>query len=292
MERLTKVAKAKINLGLDVLKERPDGYHELEMVMQSISLCDTLTLEKKKTPGIRLDVQVSPELSSDAIPPGDDNLAFRAADLLMREFSLKEGLSICLEKKIPPAAGLGGGSADAAAVLLGVNELFDLKLTKEELMKRGLTLGADVPYCILGGTALAKGVGEKLTPLQKAPRAYVLLAKPPQSISTAYVYQHLRLDRKMSRPDIEQQIRSICKGDLKGMTDAMGNVLEQVSVPLAPVIGRIKERMKKLGALGAQMSGSGPTVFGLFDTEEKARTAYEVFLKDTPENSVYLAAFS
>ena len=269
MKTLVLKAKAKINLGLDVLAKRPDGYHELRMVMQSIGLHDEICLTVTQEPGIRI------RTDAPGLPTDKRNLAYRAAALLMEEFGIGQGLKISLNKKIPMAAGLAGGSADAAAVLKGVSRLFGLNLSMEELQKRGVQLGADIPYCIMMGTALAEGIGEKLTRLPDAPACHVLLAKPPVEVSTGFVYGNLKVDRLEKHPDIDGQTAAIRDGDLKKMAALMGNVLETVTIPVHPVIRELKDEMRSLGAVGAMMSGSGPTVFGLFDEEDRAGEAYE-----------------
>ncbi len=276
MEELILKAKAKINLGLDVLAKRPDGYHELRMVMQSIGLCDEIRMAVRQEPGILLRTDISEFLWTETpeLLPDEKNLAYRAAALLMEEFGIRQGLQIDLRKKIPMAAGLAGGSADAAAVLKGVNHLFGLGLSKEELQKRGVRLGADIPYCIMLGTALAEGIGEKLTELPAAPPCFVLLVQPMIDVSTGFVYGNLKADRLRKHPDIDGQIAAIRDGNFKKMAKLMGNVLETVTIPAHPVIRELKEEMRNLGAAGAMMSGSGPTVFGLFDDEMRARKAY------------------
>ncbi len=290
MKEAKERALAKINLSLDILGRRPDGYHDLRMVMQTIGLCDELTLQVCGTPGITL--QVSPASAKETVPEGEDNLACRAARLLMEEFSVREGLSIALYKRIPAAAGLAGGSADAAAVLRGVNNLFGLGLSQEELMRRGVQIGADVPYCVLGGTALAEGIGEKLTPLPRVPQACVLLVKPPVSVPTGPVYTRYDSVHVPDHPDIDAQMRAIAAHDLRGVAASMGNVLELVTVPAYPVIGELIGRMKELGAAGAGMSGSGPAVFGLFEDRLRAEKACEVFRKEEPEQEVFLTEFA
>ncbi len=264
---MEKRAYAKINLSLDVLGKREDGYHTLRMIMESVNLYDVLTLEKTETPGVVLTTD------EESLPCNEKNLAFRAAKLLLEEFSLSQGVSIHLEKHIPMAAGMAGGSSDAAAVLHGVNELFDLGLTLEELQKRGLTLGADVPYCLMGGTALAEGVGEILTPLPSAGSLSLLLAKPPIAVSTAFVFQNLHLTEETVHPKVEAQQRAIEEKNLRGVVENLGNVLEEVTVKHFPVIEELKEHMLAEGALGALMSGSGPTVFGIFPGEKEAEAA-------------------
>lgn len=285
MRELKLKAMAKINLGLDVLRRRADGYHDLRMIMQSIHLYDQITLQEKKEPGISVQTNLS------CLPVNRDNLAYRAAELLMREFQVDAGLDIYLEKCIPMAAGLAGGSSDAAAVLVGVNRLFRLGLSKEDLMQRGVQIGADVPYCVLRGTALAEGIGELLTVLPDAPQCHVVLAKPPVHVSTGFVYGNLRADQLTEHPDIDGQMEAIRRGDLRAMAERMGNVLETVTIPACPVIDEIKESMKRQGALNAMMSGSGPTVFGLFDDYERAQAAYEELKSGQLAKDVFLTRF-
>lgn len=263
-------AMGKINLGLDVVRRREDGYHEVRMIMQTVNVYDKLELKKRQEPGIGVTTNLH------YLPTNEGNLVYKAAKLLMDEFPSISGVDISLKKNIPVAAGMAGGSTDAAAVLYGMNEMFELHLSLEDLMKRGVKIGADVPYCLMGGTALAEGIGEKLTRLPGAPNCYVLLAKPPVSVSTKYVYENLHANelKPEQHPDIDGQIRAIEQGDLKAMAAIMGNVLETVTIPACPVIAEIKAFMMEHGALNAMMSGSGPTVFGLFEEEEKAKEAY------------------
>lgn len=270
MNEISLKAMAKVNLSLDVLRQREDGYHQVRMIMQTINLYDQLSLKKSPMSGIQLTANV------DFLPIDKNNLVYKAAKLLMEEFHIKEGLEIYLEKHIPVAAGMAGGSSDAAAVLLGVNDLFDLQLSTEELMERGVKIGADVPYCIMGGTALAEGIGEKLTKLTNMPDCYVLIAKPDISVSTKFVYENLHVSQLKVHPDIDAMIAEIEKGSLSGVAEEMGNVLETVTVKAYPVIEDIKNCMKENGAVNALMSGSGPTVFGLFAKEEQAQRAKQV----------------
>ena len=275
-------AMAKINLGLDVVRRREDGYHEVRMIMQTIRMYDTLELTATEEPGIRVKTNLK------YLPVNEDNLVYKAAKLLMDEFHVTRGVKIRLEKHIPVAAGMAGGSSDAAAVMVGVNRLFRLGLSRKELMERGVKIGADVPYCILRGTALAEGIGEKLTPLTPAPDCHVLIAKPPISVSTKFVYENLHLDQLEAHPDIDGIRRAIEEEDLCGMVSRMGNVLETVTIPAYPQIGQISELMKENGALGAMMSGSGPTVFGIYDDERKAMAARDVLKKSDLAQVVYL----
>lgn len=262
-------AFAKINLGLDVIRRREDGYHEVRMIMQTIQMYDQLEMEKKNIPGIDLTTNLS------YIPVNENNLVYKAAKLLMDQYHIREGVSIDLNKFIPVAAGMAGGSSDAAATLVGMNKLFHLGLSKEELMKIGVKIGADVPYCIMRGTALSEGIGEKLTPLSPMPSCYILIGKPGISVSTKFVYTNLKLNEHTKHPDIDGMLQALKQQDLRGITDRMENVLESVTIPAYPVIEEIKNHMKEHGALNALMSGSGPTVFGIFDDKKKAEFACE-----------------
>ncbi|MBQ1681357.1 MAG: 4-(cytidine 5'-diphospho)-2-C-methyl-D-erythritol kinase [Agathobacter sp.] len=267
MEQISLKALAKINLGLDVLRRREDGYHEVSMIMQTIDLYDDLTMEKTDEPEITI------RTNWNFVPVNQDNLVYRAIAMLREEFQIKEGVRVSLQKRIPVAAGLAGGSSDCAAALYGMNRLFQLHLSKEELMERGARLGADVPYCILRGTALAEGIGEKLTVLDPMVECSVVIAKPPISVSTKWVYEHLKLDADMKHPDIKKQVEDIRRGDLEAICTDMGNVLQDVTIPEYPVIGTIKDKMMEYGAVGSMMSGSGPTVFGIFTNAGQARKA-------------------
>ena len=285
MDSIRLNAMAKINLGLDVTGKRPDGYHELRMVMQMINLYDKIEIIKLETPEIIVETNLS------FLPVNENNIVYKAAQLLMNKFHLTQGVRIVLEKHIPVAAGMAGGSSDAAAVMVGVNRLFHLNLSQKELMERGVKIGADVPYCILRGTALAEGIGEKLTHLPPAPAGYVLIAKPGIHVSTKFVYTNLKANELESHPDIDGQIQAIRSGDLKKVAELCGNVLETVTIPAYPVIEEIKDVMKKGGALNACMSGSGPTVFGLFDDREKAKAVYENLYGGELAKQVYLTTF-
>ena len=267
MDKLELKALGKINLGLDVLGKRENGYHDVRMVMQTVYLYDQIWMVKTKEPGIRLSTNLF------YLPVNENNLAYRAAELLMKEFGIQEGIKIILDKHIPVAAGMAGGSSNAAAVLFGMNRMFSLGLSQKELMERGVSLGADVPYCIMRGTVLAEGIGEKLTPLPPMPRCFVLLAKPSISVSTKMVDEKLDSHEIAKHPDIDGIIEGLKGRDLLSVAACMGNVLEKVTVEAYPVINEIKEVMKKQGALNAMMSGSGPTVFGLFDDKKKAKKA-------------------
>ena len=277
-------ALAKINLGLDVVRRREDGYHEVRMIMQTIQLYDRLDIKRTQEPGIQIQTNLS------FLPVNENNLIYKAAKLLMDEFSITDGVSVKLDKRIPVAAGMAGGSTDAAAMLIGVNRLFSLGLTKRQFMERGVQIGADVPYCIMRGTALAEGIGEALSPLPPMVKCPVLIAKPSISVSTKFVYQNLKLDDTTIHPDIDRLIDDIKAKNLHDIAAHMGNVLETVTIPNYPVIDEIKKHMLSNGALGAMMSGSGPTVFGLFDNEDTAKKAYKAMRSSHLARQVYLTS--
>ncbi len=266
-EKIELKALAKINLGLDVLGRRENGYHDVRMVMQTIYLYDNVTLEKTEETGIQLKTNLF------YLPVDEKNIAYKAAKLLMDEFHMEEGVKITLDKRIPVAAGMAGGSSNAAAVLVGMNRLFRLGLSEQDLMERGVNLGADVPYCVMRGTVLAEGIGEILTPLAPLPRCYILVAKPGISVSTKVVYEKLDAHEIEDHPDIDGLLAGLDAGDLKQVAASMGNVLERVTIDDYPVIEDIKNMMKKHGALNAMMSGSGPTVFGIFEEKHVAKEA-------------------
>lgn len=277
-------ALAKINLGLDVVRRREDGYHEVRMIMQTIHLYDRLDIKRTQEPGIQIQTNLS------FLPVNENNLIYKAAKLLMDEFSITDGVSVKLDKRIPVAAGMAGGSTDAAAMLIGVNRLFSLGLTKRQLMESGVQIGADVPYCIMRGTALAEGIGEALSPLPPMVKCPVLIAKPSISVSTKFVYQNLKLDDTTIHPDIDRLIDDIKAKNLHDIAAHMGNVLETVTIPNYPVIDEIKKHMLSNGAVGAMMSGSGPTVFGLFDDEDTAKKAYKAMRSSHLARQVYLTS--
>ncbi len=268
MDTLEIKAFAKVNLGLDVVRRLENGYHEVRMVMQTVNIHDTLTL-KRVEKGIVLTTD------NEALPKDEDNLVYKAARLLLESCRIEEGVSIHLEKRIPMAAGMAGGSSDAAAVMKGMNTLFSLGLSEEELRRLGVKLGADIPYCIMGGTALAEGIGEKLTSLVAAPDCFLLVAKPDIDVSTRYVYENLDLSAIEKHPDIDGMVEAIREGNLHGVTERMDNVLQSVTERKYPVITRLKSFMEENGACKALMSGSGPTVFGVYEEEEKAKAAKE-----------------
>lgn len=282
MDKLELKALAKINLGLDVLGRRENGYHDVRMVMQTIYLYDDVILKKRKEPGIKVDTNLF------FLPVNEHNIAYQAADLLIKEFGITDGVEIRLTKHIPVAAGMAGGSSNAAAVLFGMNRMFELGLSEQELMDRGVKLGADVPYCIMRGTVLAEGIGEKLTPLPPVPKCYVLVAKPSVSVSTRTVYEKLDSKEIVDHPDIDGLLTGLENGDLMQVAASMGNVLEQVTISDYPVIEEIKDAMKEAGALNAMMSGSGPTVFGLFKERSRAKKALALIRKRQLAKQVYI----
>ena len=277
-------ALAKINLGLDVLRRKEDGYHEVKMIMQTINLHDQIHMRKIKEDEIRIRTNLH------YLPNNENNLAYKAAKILKDEFDIKGGVTINLKKVIPVAAGMAGGSSDAAAVLFGMNKMYGLGLSMQELMDRGVKLGADVPYCIMRGTALAEGIGEKLTKLPAMPKCHILIAKPPISVSTKFVYENLHANdlKPEDHPPVDAQVEALKEGDLKKLVANMGNVLERVTVPEYPVINDLKQMMLDCGALGSMMSGSGPTVFGIFENEEDAKAAFDKIEKSGLSKQIYL----
>ena len=285
MEKIELKAYGKINLGLDVIRKRPDGYHDLDMIMQMVDVYDDIVITKNKTGKIEVKTDTA------VLSNGKDNLAYMAAKMLMDEFKIKYGVNIYINKRIPIAGGMAGGSSDCATTLMGINQLFELGLSKEELMERGVKLGADVPYCVLGGTAIARGIGEVLTPLPAPADCHVIIAKSPVSVSTAYVYGHIKPLKITKRPDIEAMAQSIKDGDLKKMASLIYNVMEDVTVGEYPIISEIKQVMLDNGALNSIMSGSGPTVFGLFDDKEKAQQCVKTLEEKGLTQQLYLTKF-
>lgn len=278
-------AHGKINLGLDVVRRLENGYHEVRMVMQSVKLADRVRMRRLEEDRILLGTDRK------GLPCDERNLAWKAAKLMKDNFSLTGGVEIFLEKRIPMAAGMAGGSADCAAVLRGMNELFGLGLSPEELQKEGVKLGADVPFCLMGGCALSEGIGEVLTPLKEPPACVLLLAKPDIDVSTKHVYETLDLRELTSHPDIDGILQSIEAGDLEALCSRLENVLERVTGREHPVIGEIEGRMREAGALQAIMSGSGPTVFGIFRAEEPAARAKERIEREGLAREVFLSGF-
>lgn len=275
-------ARAKINLGLDVVRKREDGYHDVRMIMQTIGLYDKISLEKTKEEGIYVTTNLA------YLPTNENNLVYKAAKLMIDTYNLPGGIKIDVSKFIPVAAGLAGGSSDAAATLYGINRMYGLKLSQQKLMELGVKIGADVPFCIMRGTALAEGIGEKLTGIKGMPVCPVVIAKPAISVSTKFVYENLHLDEKIVHPDIDGMVSDITKGDIHGICSRMGNVLETVTVKEYPVIEDIKQKMKEQGAINAMMSGSGPTVFGIFEDKAKAEECTRYLRSIDTTKQVYL----
>ncbi|HCA22484.1 MAG TPA: 4-(cytidine 5'-diphospho)-2-C-methyl-D-erythritol kinase [Lachnospiraceae bacterium] len=312
MNMIEKKAYGKVNLGLDITGRREDGYHLVRMVMQSVDIFDTLTFERVTNEDVIEDVRSDESVkvgSSTAVGSGnitnkpsiiitatndpslslgEDNLIYKAARLLMDRFSITDGVRISLTKEIPIAAGMAGGSSDCAATLKGINELFELGLGEEELREIGVTLGADVPYCIMGGTALSEGIGEILTRLPDIPKVTFLIAKPEFGISTKEAYGAFDsiLEDEVKHPDIDGMVEAVRSGDLSGITQRLGNVLEQASIPAHPQIDEIKKIMVENGAEAALMSGSGPTVFGIFAETENGRNTETDTAVDSAEKIV------
>ena len=275
MQEIKLKARAKINLTLDVTGKQTNGYHTVRMIMQTLSLYDSIYIKKIDKPVIRV------KSNLDWLPTDERNLAYKGAQLLKNKFNIQQGIFIQLDKKIPVAAGLAGGSADCAAVMVGINKLFGIGLSKKKLMEIALQLGADIPYCILQGTALADGIGEKLTPIKTGcPFCYVLLAKPNINISTASVYQNLELDKIIQHPNTEQMLFQMQQKNITEMGKLLCNVLETVTIAKYNEIALLKQKMMELGASGALMSGSGSTVFGLFLDKQKAIEAEKVIKKE------------
>lgn len=281
MENIKYKARAKINLGLDVCRRLENGYHEVKMIMQTVDIYDELEVKKLENDEILLTVD-----SNDDLGDISNNLIYKAAKLMKDEFGIKKGVQIHLNKNIPVAAGMAGGSTDAAATMLAINEMFELGQSKEKLMELGVKLGADVPYCILGGTALAEGIGEKLTTLPAPPKAAVLVVKPPIMVSTKWVYETLRANELERHPDIDGMVEALKEGNLTGITDRMENVMETVTETEYPVIANIKKMMKDKGALNAIMSGSGPSIFGVYEEEVQAKEAAEYVKNQLKEDNI------
>ncbi|MFR4352987.1 MAG: 4-(cytidine 5'-diphospho)-2-C-methyl-D-erythritol kinase [Roseburia sp.] len=282
MKEISVKALAKINLGLDVVRKREDGYHEVRMVMQTIHLFDRLDIARNQSGSITISTNLP------FLPTNENNLVYKAARLLGDEYQIKDGIHVNLHKHIPVAAGMAGGSTDAAAVLYGMNRIFGLGLSREGLMERAVKLGADVPYCIMRGTALAEGIGEKLTALPPMVKCPVLIAKPQIGVSTKFVYENLKINGRTAHPDIDRLVEDIRAKDLAAIAADMGNVLETVTIPNYPIIAQIKNHMREHGAVNAMMSGSGPTVFGLFDQADTAVAAYEAMRESGLARQIYL----
>ena len=288
MDKIELKAYGKINIGLDVIRKREDGYHDLDMIMQTVGVYDDVIISRED--GTQTyEIEVSTD--ADILPNDKGNLAFMAAKVLMEAYDIKSKVKIHINKRIPIAGGMAGGSADCAAVLRGVNQLFQLGLTDEQLQEYGVKLGADVPYCIVGGTKRAQGIGEILTDLPTPPKCYVIIAKPDAFVSTKFVYSHIRPAQIENHPDIDGIIESIKAGDLYGMCEKIANVMEDVTIPEYPIIQKVKDILKSNGAVHALMSGSGPTVFGIYDDEEKAKQSMDALSGKEFVSQLYLTKF-
>ena len=288
MDKIELKAYGKINIGLDVIRKREDGYHDLDMIMQTVGVYDDVIISRED--GTQTyEIEVSTD--ADILPNDKGNLAFMAAKVLMEAYDIKSKVKIHINKRIPIAGGMAGGSADCAAVLRGVNKLFQLGLTDEQLQEYGVKLGADVPYCIVGGTKRAQGIGEILTDLPTQPKCYVIIAKPDAFVSTKFVYSHIRPAQIENHPDIDGIIESIKAGDLYGMCEKIANVMEDVTIPEYPIIQKVKDILKSNGAVNALMSGSGPTVFGIYDDEEKAKQSMDALSGKEFVSQLYLTKF-
>lgn len=275
MSIVSEKAPAKINLTLDVLQKRPDGYHEVEMIMTTVDLADRIWLKP-------LDSGILIRSSERFVPNDKRNLAWQAADILRKKFSIQSGVEITLDKHIPVAAGLAGGSSDAAATLRGLNRLWNLGLTLGELAELGASIGSDIPFCVYGGTALAQGRGEKIRHLQVPPNCWVILAKPPISVSTADIYGGLDI-ASIQHPNTASMIEALNTSDYEGMCKVLGNALEPVTMRLHPEVSVLKEQMLKFGADAVLMSGSGPTVFGIVQHESQVARIYNGLKGFCPE---------
>lgn len=269
LEQITIAAPAKINLSLDITGKLENGYHALDTIMQTISIEDKITLAKTGR-------QISVLCDHPQVPQGNGNICHKAAEAFFEKTALEGGVIITIDKNIPVAAGLAGGSSDAAAVIKGLNLLYGTGLTQREMCEIGLKCGADVPYCIVAGTCRAKGIGEKLTKLPSFAGVYIVLVVPDFFVSTAWAYKNYDLNKTDEKPRTEELISYIRGRDIKNTAERMANVLESVTAKKHPEIREIKHDIKKSGACGSVMSGSGPSVFGLFENEEKARIAFSV----------------
>ena len=285
MDKIVTKAYAKINLGLDVIRRREDGYHEVKMVMQTVDLYDVLLVSKKEEDTITISTQ------REEIPVNEDNLIYKAIKLMKDQYGFEGGVHVELVKNIPIAAGMAGGSTDAAAAMRAVNELVELNRPVEELEKHAVKIGADVPYCIQGGTVLSEGIGEVLTKLPNAPQCILLIAKPDIMVSTKYVYENLNLPELKKHPDIDLMVEAIREGDAEKMLEPMDNVLATVTEEKYEIIKEIKQTMKRNGAIKAMMSGSGPTVFGIFETMVQAATAFDAIKEKDLAREIFISKF-
>lgn len=278
MDKVIMLARGKVNLTLDVLGKYPDGYHQVEMIMQSVALADEVTLTRTKD-------SISLTSEHPEVPLGPENLAYKAAELLKTKYQIEDGVQIQIRKQIPVSGGMAGGSTNGAAVLVGLNQLWNLQLSQEELMRIGFQLGADVPFCILGGTAIARGKGEALEALPPAPQLWLVLVKPSFGVSTAQVYGHLDLTNLGTRPETSTMVKALATANLTEICSNLVNVLESVTLKLYPQVALIKQQMRAAGAVETLMSGSGPTVFGLARDEQHAQQV-AAHLQDVVEGQI------
>ena len=285
MDKVVTKAYAKINLGLDVLRRRPDGYHDVKMIMQTVDLYDVLSVSKKEDDAITISTQ------HDELPVNEDNLIYKAIKLMKDTYGFEGGVHVDLVKNIPIAAGMAGGSTDAAAAMRAVNKLFEIERPLKELENIAVKIGADVPYCIQGGTVISEGIGELLTNLPDAPQCILLIAKPDIAVSTKYVYENLNLPGLEKHPDIDAMAEAIKKGDMEGMLEPMDNVLASVTEEKYTIIKEIKHSMEKNGAIKAMMSGSGPTVFGIFESMVQAATAFDAIKENGLAKEIFISKF-
>lgn len=276
-------AYAKINIGLDVLRKRLDGYHDVSMIMQTIDLYDQININKNDEYTINIKSNLS------FLPNDSRNIVFKATELFFKELGINSGVDIKIKKSIPVSAGLAGGSADAAATLLALNNLYSCNLSNSDLMELGVRIGADVPYCILKGTALSEGIGEKLTQLKPFPDCYLVVVKPPISVSTKYVYDNLVLNDNTIHPDINALIAAINNGDLYTIANHMDNILENVTIKKYPIIQQIKDKLLRQNAVTSIMSGSGPSVYGIFDDYTLALNSYKMLRKTLQHMDIFIS---
>jgi len=289
LKTVTVEAPAKINLGLDIIGRRNDGYHLLRMIMQTVSLYDEITVWKVDS-GVSMEIEYDSNDTNHAnLPVDDNNLCIKAAKLMIDKYGLNYGFKIRLLKRIPSEAGLAGGSSDAAAVMIGIRNLMSLDATDRDLAEIGLSIGADVPYCVLKGTMLAEGIGEKLTRLDDMPVTDVLLVKPNVAVSTAEAYHRIDASGDLKHPEIDEIISELNLQDLSDLGNKMGNVFEDMVIDTYPVIRELKQELREQGAFGALMSGSGSCCYGLFKDKDELNNAYLYFKKKYPAYQVYKA---
>jgi len=281
MDKVIVKGYAKVNLSLDILSRREDGYHNIEMLMQTVDLHDVVTIKKICNQKIVVRTNV------ESLPTDEKNIAYKAANKIIKDYFISEGVDIEIRKNIPIAAGLAGGSTDAAAVIKGMNELFSLNLSVDKMMDIGCMIGADVPFCIVGGTAIVRGIGEKLTVLNKLKNVVMVLVKPPISVSTEWAYKNIDLTNINVRPKTNELLNAVENGDIKFIANNLVNVLETVTISEHDIIHHIKNRLLELNAMGSLMSGSGPTVFGIFENIKSAENAAKI-LKEENIGTVYI----